>query len=226
MIRHADGPILFSPTDLTEFVACDHLTQLSLAAALGERPRPFSRDAYRRAHPAQGRRSTRRAFSTRCATRARWWSRSGSGAPPDFAAGAGRPARRWRPARRTSTRPSPLGAAGAGSRTSSSGWSGPPRSARGATRCSTRSWPGTRGRSTRSSSASTVRRSAEIQELDARARLCRARNQRARRRSGSRTSPPTIVACGADSDGGRGRPPDDHAYPCEHCLLCNFHARL
>ena len=46
MIRHADGPVLFSPTDLTEFVACDHLTQLSLAAALGERLRPFSRDAF------------------------------------------------------------------------------------------------------------------------------------------------------------------------------------
>src|SRR5882724_2473271 len=43
MIRHTDGPILFSHTDLTEFVACNHLTQLSLAAALGERTRPFSR---------------------------------------------------------------------------------------------------------------------------------------------------------------------------------------
>jgi hypothetical protein len=46
MIHHADGPILFSPTDLTEFVACDHLTQLSRAAALGERTRPLSRDPF------------------------------------------------------------------------------------------------------------------------------------------------------------------------------------
>ena len=46
MIRVANGLVFFSRTDLTEFVACDHLTQLSLAATLGERPRPFSRDAF------------------------------------------------------------------------------------------------------------------------------------------------------------------------------------
>ncbi|MBI2524444.1 MAG: TM0106 family RecB-like putative nuclease [Candidatus Rokubacteria bacterium] len=34
------GHILFSPTDLTHFVACDHLTQLDLAAARGELGRP------------------------------------------------------------------------------------------------------------------------------------------------------------------------------------------
>jgi len=34
MIRLGDGPVLFSPTALAQFVACGHLTQLSLTAAL------------------------------------------------------------------------------------------------------------------------------------------------------------------------------------------------
>jgi len=45
-MQHAGGRILFSPTDLTRFVACDHLTQLDLAAALGERRRPYVDSPY------------------------------------------------------------------------------------------------------------------------------------------------------------------------------------
>ena len=40
------GHLLFSPSDFTNFVACEHLTQLELAVALGERTRPSFENAY------------------------------------------------------------------------------------------------------------------------------------------------------------------------------------
>jgi predicted RecB family nuclease len=39
-VQRRDGRLLFSPTDLQGFLACAHLTQLELAAALGELNRP------------------------------------------------------------------------------------------------------------------------------------------------------------------------------------------
>ena len=35
-----DGTFALSPSDLTGFAACEHLTQLELSAARGERDRP------------------------------------------------------------------------------------------------------------------------------------------------------------------------------------------
>ena len=87
MIRHADGPVLFSPTDLTEFVACDHLTQLSLAAALGERTRPFSRDAFAELIQRKGKEHEAR-YLAALRDAGSEVVEIGLGAAPDFAAGA------------------------------------------------------------------------------------------------------------------------------------------
>ena len=38
--------LLYSPSDLGNFTACEHLTQLELAVALGESPRPSFANAY------------------------------------------------------------------------------------------------------------------------------------------------------------------------------------
>src|SRR5712691_11701168 len=40
------GQLLFSPSDLGNFTACEHLTQLELAVALGERTRPSGENAF------------------------------------------------------------------------------------------------------------------------------------------------------------------------------------
>jgi predicted RecB family nuclease len=40
-VQPADGRLLFSPTDLNAFLACEHLTTLQLAVARGELERPF-----------------------------------------------------------------------------------------------------------------------------------------------------------------------------------------
>jgi uncharacterized protein len=45
MQRHGDQ-LLYAPSDLGNFVACEHLTQLDLAAALGESARPNVSNAY------------------------------------------------------------------------------------------------------------------------------------------------------------------------------------
>ena len=39
------GSICLSPSDLTAYLACPHLTTLSLEVALGERKRPYTREA-------------------------------------------------------------------------------------------------------------------------------------------------------------------------------------
>src|SRR4051794_27497030 len=38
--------ILYSPSDLANFVACEHLAQLDVAVALGESTRPYQSNAY------------------------------------------------------------------------------------------------------------------------------------------------------------------------------------
>src|SRR5947208_12659960 len=40
-----EGRLLLSPSDLTAYLACPHLTTLSLEVALGERERPYTREA-------------------------------------------------------------------------------------------------------------------------------------------------------------------------------------
>jgi hypothetical protein len=45
MQRHSDQ-LLYAPSDLGNFVACEHLTQLDLAAASGESARPNVSNAY------------------------------------------------------------------------------------------------------------------------------------------------------------------------------------
>lgn len=45
MRSSADGSFLLSPSDLTAYLACPHLTTLSLEVALGERARPYAREA-------------------------------------------------------------------------------------------------------------------------------------------------------------------------------------
>ncbi len=45
-MQSVGGKFLFSPSDLVSFVACEHLTQLELAVALGERTRPSFGNAY------------------------------------------------------------------------------------------------------------------------------------------------------------------------------------
>jgi hypothetical protein len=40
------GQLLYSPSDLGNFVSCEHLTALELAAALGEATRPSLSNAY------------------------------------------------------------------------------------------------------------------------------------------------------------------------------------
>jgi hypothetical protein len=42
-MQSKSGQLLFSPADLGNFVACEHLTQLELAVALGERTARGSR---------------------------------------------------------------------------------------------------------------------------------------------------------------------------------------
>ena len=44
MIRSANGKILLSPSDLTAYLACPHLTTLSLEVASGERRKPYTRE--------------------------------------------------------------------------------------------------------------------------------------------------------------------------------------
>lgn len=43
-MRHADGRLLFSATDLSRHLSCAHLTSLRRAAALGEMERPTPYD--------------------------------------------------------------------------------------------------------------------------------------------------------------------------------------
>jgi predicted RecB family nuclease len=45
-MRRHDGSLAFSPTDLTAFLACPHLTSLDLAVARGELERPFRPNPY------------------------------------------------------------------------------------------------------------------------------------------------------------------------------------
>lgn len=45
-MQHVNGRFLFSPSDLGGFLACEHLTQLELAVALREDPRPGYENAY------------------------------------------------------------------------------------------------------------------------------------------------------------------------------------
>ncbi|MFZ1061632.1 MAG: hypothetical protein WAP47_20860, partial [Candidatus Rokuibacteriota bacterium] len=45
-MQHVGGQVLFSPSDLASFVACEHLTQLEVAVALGECTRPSLENAY------------------------------------------------------------------------------------------------------------------------------------------------------------------------------------
>ena len=45
MQRHGNQ-LLYSPSDLGNFVACEHLTQLEIAAVLGESTRPYFSNAY------------------------------------------------------------------------------------------------------------------------------------------------------------------------------------
>ena len=56
-MRSENGTTFFSPSDLTAFLACPHLTTLELAVARGELERPFRRQPARRPDPAQGRRA-------------------------------------------------------------------------------------------------------------------------------------------------------------------------
>ena len=44
MQRLDDGIVVLSASDLTDHLACDHLTQEKLAIARGERPRPRRTD--------------------------------------------------------------------------------------------------------------------------------------------------------------------------------------
>src|SRR5438046_7796677 len=45
MHRSEDGSVRLSPSDLTAYLACPHLTTLSLEVALGARERPHGREA-------------------------------------------------------------------------------------------------------------------------------------------------------------------------------------
>jgi len=45
-MQHNGGQLLFSPSDLGNFTACEHLTQLELAVALGHRTRPSGENAF------------------------------------------------------------------------------------------------------------------------------------------------------------------------------------
>lgn len=45
-MQHVNGRFLFSPSDLGSFLACEHLTQLELAVALREGPRPSYENDY------------------------------------------------------------------------------------------------------------------------------------------------------------------------------------
>src|SRR3954471_22301155 len=45
-MRFSDGRISLSPSDLTAYLACPHLTTLSLEVALEERKRPYTREAF------------------------------------------------------------------------------------------------------------------------------------------------------------------------------------
>ena len=45
-MQRVDGRLFLSPSDLANFVACEHLTQLELAVSLGEATRPGFQNAY------------------------------------------------------------------------------------------------------------------------------------------------------------------------------------
>ena len=77
-----DGELVLSPTDLTGFVACSHLTQLELAVSRGELERPRHEDPFldvltRRGEEAAGQGlmslTPHRPRSVRN-ERARWWA--------------------------------------------------------------------------------------------------------------------------------------------------------
>src|SRR6266511_1051278 len=44
-MRATEGNFQLSPSDLTAYLACPHLTTLSIEVALGERDRPYTREA-------------------------------------------------------------------------------------------------------------------------------------------------------------------------------------
>ena len=99
----------------------------------------------------------------------------------------------------------------------------PSRSARGATRRSTRSSPATRSPPTSSSSASTASSSPASRALEPAHIHVLLGNQTSRRRSRRTSSAPTTGACGARLERLRRRPAaTTEPFPVDQCRICDF----
>ncbi len=164
-MRVLDGRVWLSPSDVTAYLACEHLTALSLQVARGELPEPplagdqaelvFRKGLeHEQAYLAQLRRDGHDGRGDLARA-----DRLGAGPPRPRSTRCAR-------ASTSSTRRRSSATAGAVSRTSSCASRGRPRSARGPTRPSTRSSPATRSPPTCSSSASTASGSGELQGLE------------------------------------------------------------
>ena len=139
MHLHDDGTLSLSPSDVTAFLACEHLTTLELAAARGELARPDVDERAGGPDQAQGRRA--RARVPRDAPRRAGATSARSSSSGRLGRGAGRDAEQaMRDGVDVVYQAVVLAtAAGAGSPTSCSASSSRPSSAPGATRRSTRS---------------------------------------------------------------------------------------
>ncbi len=225
-MRAVASDLRFSPSDLGHFVACEHLTQLELQAALGEIEKPHYADPYGELLKRKGD-EHEAAFLQSLRDAGHEVVEIGLGEERDFEAAAR--AHRRGDARRGGLH-LPGGArrstAGAGSPTSSSGSTRRPSSATGPTRCSTRSSRGGRSRRMRSSSASTARRSRASRGVEPEAAHVvlgteRARDASPRRRDG------VLPACPRRGSSRRvARPPGDRAVPVRPLLHLRLPAGL
>ena len=188
-----DGKLSLSPSDVTAYLACEHLTTLSLQVARGELDEPPLENEQAELDLPQGPRARGGLPRSASGTRASTSSRSSSSPTSTGSAPPARPRRRCAPASTSSTRARSSATAGAASPTSSR-TTRLPTSGPGATRRSTRSSPGTRSPPTSSSSASTRSSSAASRGASPERIHVLLGNGRRRRPSARRSSPPTTGA--------------------------------
>ena len=127
--------LVYSPSDLANFVAFEHLAELELGVALQGGRQPSVTNAYVDLIKRKGE-EYEASFLDALREAGRAVTSIGLREPRDFEAGARATAGAMRAGAEYISRPSSFCMGGAGSRTFSSGWNGPPRSARGATRFS------------------------------------------------------------------------------------------
>ena len=176
MQRHGNK-LLYAPSDLGNFIACEHLTQLELAAVLGESERPSLSNAFVDLIKRKGEEHEKN-FLEALRAEGHALDEVGLGDDRDFALGAAATAAAMRAGAKYVYQAVFLIDGWHGIADFSSGSTGPQRSATGAIRSWTRSSPGIHGPSTRFSSVSIATLGANS-EIGARGGLCGSRNERA-----------------------------------------------